>query len=109
MKKDYLSLLALATMAAVPGQAAAKAGDVQFKIFATYVAPDGKITDYNRAAHRLAGETVVFSWVEWPSKEARTTGWERIMADERMKHDPADQTFDGKRMIYGGFQMVAQV
>lgn len=45
MKKDYLSLLALATMAAVPGQAAAKAGDVQFKIFATYVAPDGKITD----------------------------------------------------------------
>ena len=45
MEKDYLSLLALAAMAAVPGQAAAKAGDVQFKIFATYVAPDGKITD----------------------------------------------------------------
>ena len=70
--------------------------------------PDGKITDYNRAAHRLAGETVVFSWVEWPSKEARTAGWEKVMADERMKHDPADQTFDGKRMIYGGFEPIVE-
>lgn len=44
MKKQHLSLIALAA-AAIPGQAAAKAGDIQFKIFATYVAPDGKIGD----------------------------------------------------------------
>ena len=52
------------------------------------------------------GETVVFSWIEWPSREARVAAWDRIMADDRMKHDPNDQTFDGKRMIYGGFEMV---
>lgn len=45
MKKQHLSLIALAAAAAIPGQAAAKAGDIQFKIFATYVAPDGKIGD----------------------------------------------------------------
>lgn len=40
----HLSLAALAIALALPGQALAKAGDVQFKIFATYVAPDGKIS-----------------------------------------------------------------
>ncbi|WP_293699923.1 MULTISPECIES: OmpW/AlkL family protein [unclassified Sphingopyxis] len=45
MKTQYLSLAALAVALAVPGQAAAKSGDVQFKLLATYVAPDGKISD----------------------------------------------------------------
>lgn len=70
--------------------------------------PVGKITDYARAAHKQDGETVVFSWVEWPSKDARTAGWEKVMADARMTHDPADQTFDGKRMIYGGFAPIVE-
>ncbi|ALH78841.1 hypothetical protein AN936_00145 [Sphingopyxis macrogoltabida] len=67
---------------------------------------DGKVTDFNRAAHKQDGETVVFSWVEWPDKETRTAGWEKMMKDERMQHDPSDQTFDGKRMIYGGFEPI---
>lgn len=45
MKCRYLSLAALAVALAAPGQAAAKSGDVQFKLLATYVAPDGKIKD----------------------------------------------------------------
>ncbi|WP_374525020.1 OmpW family protein [Sphingopyxis sp.] len=45
MKITYLSLAALVVALAAPGQAAAKAGDVQLKVFATYVAPDGKISD----------------------------------------------------------------
>jgi uncharacterized protein YbaA (DUF1428 family) len=68
--------------------------------------PDGTVTDYNRAAHKKDGETVVYSWVEWPDKETRTAGWEKMMKDERMQHDPNDQTFDGKRMIYGGFEPI---
>lgn len=64
---------------------------------------DGKVTDYRRATHAEPGENVVFSWIEWPDKAARLAGWEKIMADERMQHDPAEQTFDGKRIIYGGF------
>ncbi|HEV7344003.1 MAG TPA: OmpW family outer membrane protein [Sphingopyxis sp.] len=45
MKTKALPLIALAAALALPGQAFAKAGDVQFKLFATLVAPDGKITD----------------------------------------------------------------
>lgn len=67
---------------------------------------DGKVTDFNRAAHKQDGESVVFSWVEWPDKETRTAGWEKLMKDERMQHDPANNPFDGKRMIYGGFEPI---
>ena len=45
MKTQALPLIALAAALVLPGQAFAKAGDVQFKILATYVAPDGKIAD----------------------------------------------------------------
>ncbi|HWT43583.1 MAG TPA: OmpW family outer membrane protein [Sphingopyxis sp.] len=45
MKKQTLSLAALAVALALPGQAFAKAGDVQVKLLGTLVAPDGKIKD----------------------------------------------------------------
>ncbi|MBJ7499170.1 MAG: OmpW family protein [Sphingopyxis sp.] len=45
MKTNALPLIALVAAFALPGQAAAKAGEVHFKLLATYVAPDGKITD----------------------------------------------------------------
>ena len=70
--------------------------------------PDGKVTDFARAAHKQDGETVVFSWVEWPSKEARVAGWEKVMADERMQPDGTEVPFDGKRIIYGGFAPIVE-
>ena len=45
MKTKALPLVALAVALALPGQAFAKAGDVQFKLLATLVAPGGKISD----------------------------------------------------------------
>jgi uncharacterized protein YbaA (DUF1428 family) len=68
--------------------------------------PDGKVTDYRRAVKAEEGENVVFSWVEWPSKEARDEGWKKVMADERMKPDHDNMPFDGKRMFYGGFSPI---
>ena len=68
--------------------------------------PDGKVTDYKGAVKAEEGENVVFSFVEWPSKEARDAGWKKVMEDERMKTPPADMPFDGKRMIYGGFKPI---
>jgi uncharacterized protein YbaA (DUF1428 family) len=63
--------------------------------------PDGKITDYKGAVQAKDGETVIFSWVEWPSKKARDEGWEKAMKDPRM--EAMKMPFDGQRMIYGGF------
>src|SRR3990167_1394640 len=45
MKKQYFSLFPLAAPLAIPGQAAAKAGDAPGKLLGTLVAPDGKIHD----------------------------------------------------------------
>lgn len=70
--------------------------------------PDGKVTDFARAAHKQDGETVVFSWVEWPDKETRVAGWEKVMADDRMQPDGSDVPFDGKRMIYGSFAPIVE-
>jgi uncharacterized protein YbaA (DUF1428 family) len=67
---------------------------------------DGKVTDFKRAVKAEDGENVVFSWIEWPSKEARVSGWEKVMADPEMQMDPNNSPFDGKRMFWGGFSPI---
>ncbi len=68
--------------------------------------PEGKVTSFPMAVKCEPGETVVFSWITWPSKEVRNAGMARVMEDPRLKPDVNPMPFDGKRLIYGGFQMV---
>ncbi len=63
--------------------------------------PEGKLTDFRMAVKAEKDEVVVFSWVEYPSKEVRDAANAKIMSDERMKTAPT--LFDTKRMIFGGF------
>ena len=85
-----------------------KAADILMEHGATRVVdawsdnvPDGKVTDFRRSVNAQAGEAVVFSWVEWPSKAARDAAWEKIMKDPRMFEGNPPQ--DESRRVSGGF------
>lgn len=69
--------------------------------------PDGKVTSFPMAVKKQDDETVVFSWILWPSKEVRNKGLKTAMEDPRMK-EPEVMPFDGKRMIFGGFEMILE-
>jgi uncharacterized protein YbaA (DUF1428 family) len=65
----------------------------------------GKVTDFYRAVKAEDGETVVFSFIEWPDKKVRDDAWAKIMADESMKPD-GEMPFSGQRMFWGGFEPI---
>jgi uncharacterized protein YbaA (DUF1428 family) len=68
--------------------------------------PPGEVTSFPLAVKCRDDETVVFSWVLWPSREARNAGMEKAMIDPRLQPDVNPMPFDGKRMIFGGFEMI---
>ncbi|SNR65923.1 DUF1428 domain-containing protein [Puniceibacterium sediminis] len=65
--------------------------------------PDGKVTSFPMAVQKKEDETVVFSWLVWPDQKTATAGFESMMKDPRMK-DMQKMPFDGKRMMWGGFE-----
>lgn len=66
--------------------------------------PDGKLTSFPMAVKLEDGEAVVFSWLVWPDRATADAAW------AAMQNDPAfadmDMPFDGKRMMWGGFDTV---
>ncbi|MFC4256436.1 DUF1428 family protein [Altererythrobacter xixiisoli] len=66
--------------------------------------PDGETTDFRRAVKLEPGEKVVFSWMIWPDKATADSSHEKMMADPRMEAMDPTMPFDGKRMIFGGFE-----
>lgn len=76
--------------------------------------PAGKQTDFFRSVKAEPGEIVVFSFIEWDSREVCDGAHEKMMQDERMKQFMGDNPdtkppFDGKRMVYGGFVPVVEL
>jgi uncharacterized protein YbaA (DUF1428 family) len=70
--------------------------------------PEGKVTDFRKAVEAKPDEKVVFAWFEYPDKAARDAANEKMRSDERMKEMGANMPFDGKRMIYGGFDAIVE-
>ncbi len=69
--------------------------------------PEGQLTSFPMAVQCQPDETVVFSWVSWPSKSIRDSGMKKAMEDPRMGDwDPETMPFDGKRMIFAGFETI---
>ena len=71
--------------------------------------PEGKVTSFPMAVKREADETVVFSWITWPSRQLRDDAWKKVMADPRLQPEANPMPFDGKRLIYGGFETIVEV
>ena len=65
--------------------------------------PPGKLTSFPLAVQCAENETVAFGWISWSSRAARDEAWKKVMADPRMQSG-GSPPFDGKRMIYGGFE-----
>jgi uncharacterized protein YbaA (DUF1428 family) len=72
----------------------------------------GHTTDFFGAVDCREDESVVFSWLEWPSKathDAMESQMEELMkSDDRFDPEKNPMPFDGKRMIYGGFTPVVE-
>jgi len=72
--------------------------------------PKGKVNDFYGAVQAKPGETVVFSWIEWPDKATRDAVMgnmdELMKTDPRMDPEKNPMPFDGMRLIYGGFSPV---
>ncbi len=66
--------------------------------------PDGHTTSFPMAVKLEEGEVVVFSWLTWPDKATADDAWRKMMEDPRMAE--MDMPFDGKRMMWGGFEPV---
>jgi uncharacterized protein YbaA (DUF1428 family) len=68
--------------------------------------PEGKVTSFPMAVQCKPDETVVFSWILWPSKAVRDDGMAKFMNDPICDMEKNPMPFDGKRLIYGGFDVL---
>ncbi|HDZ58104.1 MAG TPA: DUF1428 domain-containing protein [Pseudomonas xinjiangensis] len=71
--------------------------------------PEGEVTSFPMAVKCKEDETVIFSWITWPSRAVRDAGMAKVMADPRLQPDVNPMPFDGKRMIFGGFEAVVEL
>jgi uncharacterized protein YbaA (DUF1428 family) len=68
--------------------------------------PDGEVTSFPMAVKCEEGEVVGLSWIYWPDKATRDAGNTAFMEDPRVaEFDFSTMAFDGKRMIFGGFNV----
>ena len=69
----------------------------------------GKHTSFPQSVKLKAGEVVVFSWIVYKSRRDRDRILKKVMSDPRIKMDPTDMPFDGKRMFWGGFKTLVEL
>lgn len=66
-----------------------------------------ELVPFPKMAGCQSGETVVFSWIVYESREHRDEVNRKVMADPRIKAmGPESMPFDCSRMVYGGFSSI---
>lgn len=71
----------------------------------------GEHTSFPQAVKLEDGETVVFAWIVYESRAKRDEVNEKVMKDPRLEAwmKPESLPFDGKRMFWGGFEMIVDL
>jgi uncharacterized protein YbaA (DUF1428 family) len=71
----------------------------------------GQWTSFPQSVKLEENEVVVFSWIEYKSRADRDAINEKVMKDPRLADvmKPENMPFDGKRMIYGGFESLVEL
>lgn len=67
--------------------------------------PDGEVTSFPLAVKCQPDETVVIGWISWPDKATHDKAWEVMMPE---MHKMGEMPFDGKRMIFGTFDVILE-
>jgi uncharacterized protein YbaA (DUF1428 family) len=68
----------------------------------------GKVTSFPRSVKLKSGEIVVFSWIVYKSRAHRDAVLKKVMSDPRLEKmmEGDNMSFDGMRMIWGGFKPI---
>lgn len=66
----------------------------------------GEKTSFPQAVQLRDDESVVFSWITWPSRASRDQGMEAVMSEYETLRESNPMPFDASRLIYGGFEVI---
>ena len=66
--------------------------------------PDGEVTSFPLAVKKEDGDTIVFSYATYRSREHRDEVMKKVMEDPRLQEGMQNMPAYMKRMIYGGFR-----
>jgi uncharacterized protein YbaA (DUF1428 family) len=104
------NLRAYRRMAQLAGKVWREHGALEYREFVADDVKVGKWTSFPRSVKLKRGETVVFSWIVYRSRDHRDRVNAKVMKDKRLAKmmDPKAMPFDGKRMIYGGFKFLLE-
>lgn len=103
------NLTAYRKMARKAGKIWLEHGALQFVECVGDDVPVGKVTSFTRAVKLKRDETVIFSWIVYKSRRDRDRVMKQVMEDPRLKMDPKNMPFDGRRMIFGGFKSIVEM
>lgn len=104
-KKNLAAYKKLATKA---GKVWMEHGALEFRECVADDVKVGKLTSFPQSVKLKPGEVVVFSYIVYKNRAARDKINKKVMEDPRLKDMMAgkEMPFDGKRMIYGGFEVM---
>lgn len=101
-------LAAYKKLAAKAGKIWMEHGALEFRECVAEDVKVGKLTSFPQSVKLKPGEVVFFSYIVYKNRAARDKINKKVMEDPRLKDMMAgkDMPFDGKRMIYGGFEVL---